>query len=228
MSETMKERKEHIDGFMDALIVAARTGTPGEIQDARSDLGVFMMNRLPSPVPPHAAAEDYRCSRCGGSTFPFSSHTCHPTAPTQAALEATFSSVLIPRIERIEEALNSKPAPEMPEEMADEIEHIRERMRHHGGYVSLRVQIIIWLADRVGELERQVASLLGQYRGQEREINSRIETQERLQSSAAQETKRFDALWHALPFDQRHRFGGDPVEARQAIDAALSRPAEIK
>jgi len=37
-------RRETIDGLMDALVKAAQSGTPGEISDARSDLGRFMMN----------------------------------------------------------------------------------------------------------------------------------------------------------------------------------------
>lgn len=39
-------RIESIDHLMDALIKAARKGIVAQIQDARSDLGVFMMNQL--------------------------------------------------------------------------------------------------------------------------------------------------------------------------------------
>lgn len=61
MSETIQERIEHIDGLMEALIRAARHGTPGDVMDARSDLGRFMMNRLPSVTTPHP---DTECGKC--------------------------------------------------------------------------------------------------------------------------------------------------------------------
>lgn len=116
----------------------------------------------------------------------------------------------------------SQATPEMPGYVAQRIRWARDRKIARA--VTAQEEATVWLADRVAELERENNALhtsRGTWIQAALEASGKIEA---LQSSAAQETKRFDALWHALPFDQRHRFGGDPAEARQAIDGIISRP----